>query len=303
MVLPTNVTQVKNEDIVYNHVTRVSEFTLSLDYTIKDAVSSQPLQLTWLRDGNPINIPEVSPTDASTMGSKSLYAIVTREGQSATVKLVISHQVAVAGRYTLTAKQNDLTSSGYVDLVSAPELPVYNKPKRVLQGDSMRISCKVAGYPLPDKVDWFFGAVDRAADSDTIPTAFKNALPLKLQEGMTLENENGVPQDTLKFSTLQFDDNGVYVCKAKNDQGQDESAVYLNVKDRWAALWPFIGVVIEVTVLVAAILLFERYQMRAKKTKTDTKLAENNNAQSEKVTAPKEEETPLAQSLNHVNEK
>ncbi len=34
--------------------------------------------------------------------------------------------------------------------------------------------------------------------------------------------------------------------------------------DRWAALWPFIGIVVEVTVLVAAILLYERHQIRSK---------------------------------------
>lgn len=43
--------------------------------------------------------------------------------------------------------------------------------------------------------------------------------------------------------------------------------------DRWAALWPFIGIVIEVTVLVTAILLYERHQMRSKPNKLDVNAA------------------------------
>lgn len=45
--------------------------------------------------------------------------------------------------------------------------------------------------------------------------------------------------------------------------------------DRWAALWPFIGIVVEVTVLVAAILLYERHQIRSKPTAAS---ATDNNA-------------------------
>lgn len=40
--------------------------------------------------------------------------------------------------------------------------------------------------------------------------------------------------------------------------------IHLITADRWAALWPFVGIVVEVTILVAAILLYERHQIRKK---------------------------------------
>lgn len=43
------------------------------------------------------------------------------------------------------------------------------------------------------------------------------------------------------------------------------------ILDRWAALWPFIGIIVEVTILVAAILLYERHQMHTKPTNLSAK--------------------------------
>ncbi|KAF8569158.1 hypothetical protein P879_04964 [Paragonimus westermani] len=80
---------------------------------------------------------------------------------------------------------------------------------------------------------------------------------------------NSVTNDQLLFTELPSDYNGLYKCKVDGDDGGDETLILVNVKDRWAALWPFVGIVIEVTVLVTAILLYERHQMRSKPTKTD----------------------------------
>lgn len=37
---------------------------------------------------------------------------------------------------------------------------------------------------------------------------------------------------------------------------------FIAILDRWAALWPFLGIVIEVTLLVSIILVYERYELR-----------------------------------------
>ncbi|VDD80532.1 unnamed protein product [Mesocestoides corti] len=153
---------------------------------------------------------------------------------------------------------------------AAPILPVYSKPKRVLQGDPLRISCRVSGYPTPDSVQWLFApiAVELSDDKAAISDASANLRPIDLTdkewENAKLYNEDGTPNDTLRLSAPNISQNGLFACNVSNILGTDSTFLLVGVKDRWAALWPFIGIVVEVTVIVAAILLYERHQIRKK---------------------------------------
>ncbi|BHF63954.1 hypothetical protein SprV_0200695000 [Sparganum proliferum] len=177
---------------------------------------------------------------------------------------------ALPGEYILTATQSGASATGKASIKSAPILPIYSKPKRVLQGDPLRLSCKVSAWPLPPKVDWSFHHIDVAQSDDktAINDAFVHLKPLDIDslqwENVKFAAEDGVQSDTLRFAELDPKHNGLYACKVSNGLGNDVTFLLVDVKDRWAALWPFIGIVIEVTVLVAAILLYERHQMRSK---------------------------------------
>ncbi|VDP88945.1 unnamed protein product [Echinostoma caproni] len=133
--------------------------------------------------------------------------------------------------------------------------------------------CNPSGYPKPESVYWSFSAltVDQMEDNNAIAAAVNQLGPLDTNKSHYEQqtSEGGVPNDTLRFSQLLMKDNGLYACNASNIYGSDLTYVLVNVKDRWAALWPFIGIVIEVTVLVTAILLYERHQMRSKPNKLD----------------------------------
>jgi len=95
------------------------------------------------------------------------------------------------------------------------------------------------------------------------------AVPLneraKITEG---ETEEGIPYSRLAITSAELEDRQVYVCRAtlqgvtvKNCTASkecDQLQVLIRVKDPLAALWPFVGIVIEVIVLCIIIFFCEK---------------------------------------------
>ncbi|VDP49415.1 unnamed protein product [Soboliphyme baturini] len=114
-----------------------------------------------------------------------------------------------------------------------------------LQGDSLQINCDVYGYPLPN-VTWKRNGEDWTNASDRV----------------LFDSYNGVPNASLKISDLRFVDGAVYSCIATNSYGVENATYVVRVKERLSALWPLLGIMIEVVVLVTVILMCERRTSR-----------------------------------------
>ncbi|VDN10220.1 unnamed protein product [Dibothriocephalus latus] len=238
-VLPTYTSLLQYENIEFEKRNRNSSVHLVLSFVVA-GLQGPDFSLTWLLNGEALTLQDQS-------SRATLYAVKNYDtaAQKASVELHLKDS-------------------------AAPILPIYSKPKRVLQGDPLRLSCKVSVWPLPPNVNWSFHPIDVAQSDDktAINDAFRNLKPLDIDAlqwtNVKFAAEDGVQSDTLRFSELEPKHNGLYACSVSNTLGRDVTFILVDVKDRWAALWPFIGIVVEVTVLVAAILLYERHQMRAK---------------------------------------
>lgn len=121
---------------------------------------------------------------------------------------------------------------------AAPILPIYSKPKRVLQGDPLRISCRVSGYPTPSAVEWFFAPipVELSDDKTTTSEAINALASINFETSdwadSKLSSEDGTPNDTLRFTSLAINHNGLFACKSSNDVGNDTTLLLVGVKSK-----------------------------------------------------------------------
>ncbi|XP_032482059.1 basigin isoform X3 [Phocoena sinus] len=81
-------------------------------------------------------------------------------------------------------------------------------------------------------------------------------------------------------------DPGKYVCNGTSSEGSGQAVITLRVRNRFAALWPFLGIVAEVLVLVTIIFIYE------KRRKPDEVLDDEDAGSA-----------PLKSSGHHVNDK
>lgn len=155
-------------------------------------------------------------------------------------------------------------------IVGTPELSatmqVVSKPTArlppntgVVEGEKLTINCVVHGKPTPD-VYWVIGENDTYTES---------------RDRVTLTaNTAGVPNAALVIAEARREDRGEYRCVARNIASQDgegdDAVTFVRVKDKLAALWPFLGICAEVFILCTIILVYEKRRNKPELEESDT---------------------------------
>lgn len=125
--------------------------------------------------------------------------------------------------------------------------------KNQVEGDPLTLSCKASGVPIP------------------VVTWFKDDEPLNISDPrVTLEPINNVSDAKLVIQDLNFDDRAQYTCVASNGISNETMTVLVRVKDKLAALWPFLGICVEVAVLCAIIFIYEKKRVKPDFEESDT---------------------------------
>ncbi|CAK1550294.1 unnamed protein product [Leptosia nina] len=129
----------------------------------------------------------------------------------------------------------------------------------VVEGQKLKLTCKVVGKPYP-RVNW--GYTNSSEEN-------ANFTALNAEEGrITLStSEQGVPDGTLVVEAAERTDAGRYRCSV---EGSTVGETLLRVKDKYAALWPFLGICAEVFVLCAIILVYEKRRTKPDLDDSDT---------------------------------
>eukprot|EP00914_Ancora_sagittata_P010452 GHVO01020154.1.p1 GENE.GHVO01020154.1~~GHVO01020154.1.p1 ORF type:complete len:372 (+),score=49.88 GHVO01020154.1:142-1257(+) len=223
----------------------------------------------------------LEPNDAHVKKDKDDAVLgCTIEGNSAVqdYKVIWSRNGAVLvetpKRYSICAENNTLTvirategdegeyscsleldnGSKYnttVVLYMAPQVHKFQKSKNVIQGDPLHLECKAFGHPIPS-ISWLKD--DMPLDTSDERIKLSN---YTTEKGVLLVNA------TLRIENLDFPDRADYYCLASDSGMYNNGTILVRVKDKLAALWPFLGICAEVTILCIIIFIYEK--RRAKK--------------------------------------
>ncbi|CAF0774914.1 unnamed protein product [Adineta ricciae] len=230
------------------------QFTLSCHYAGRDTSGDF---LEWYRDSMPVK--DEKPGH---------YVVKTSDKESnLTIKIFVKND-SLAHSWSVKTKKS--TSGGIacrfnqIRLIQSPQsittdkevLDASESSVRRIEGESVNFACNVEpqdqGYYRPKRVRWEF-----STDNHNF-----GRLPAEIEE--TADN-------LLKIKEVKKIHRGYYRCELNNRH----FTVLLRVKDRLAALWPFLGIVGVVLILVFIILVFEKRQKATRKAATATNDEDN----------------------------
>lgn len=199
-----------------------TELTLSCNYSDNPSAVFQ-----WLKGDQPLNITARHNLDAPTYN----------------VLKIVDPVEADCGNYSCVTNNIRATIAVRSVVVIKP----LDNSRNVVQGQNIVLVCNVTqGFPLP-VLKWY-----------------KDGQELNMSDPrITIKSDiREIEGSELIIADANFEDRAEYTCNATNEISSANTTILVRVKDKYAALWPFLGICAEVAVLCTIIFIYEKRRQK-----------------------------------------